>query len=193
MASHLNQSPYTDLQALCSWPLITSFATTQFQPHSYPWRCLAWPYCVCSGFYLQDLSPRYWLKFYLLKEVFTDQDKSTPRSMPQSSYPGFFFIFRVYYHEISMFLLIISLLILVSVSTQKTKVLSKYLLTEFDDQSFYLGLSKIIFFLGSEIINSVQRYITLESCLSFWSLTSGKNIGSQSVFASRKFLLSFQT
>lgn len=106
-----------------------------------------------------------------------------------------FSIFSVYYHLIYMFLLTVSLLyqIVVYVSAQKTKVLNKYLLTEYNDQSVYLGLPKIIFLLGSEIINSVQRYIMLESCLFFWSLTSGRNIGSQSVFASRKFLLSFQT
>lgn len=68
-----------------------------------------------------------------------------------------------------MFLFIVSLLhqILVYVSTQKTKVLNKYLLSEYNDQSVYLGLPKIIFLLGSEIINSIQRYTTLESCLSF--------------------------
>lgn len=90
-----------------------------------------------------------------------------------------FYLQRLLLPDIYMFLFIVSLLhqILVYVSTQKTKVLNKYLLSEYNDQSVYLGLPKIIFLLGSEIINSIQRYTTLESCLSFWSLTSGRNIG----------------
>lgn len=42
-----------------------------------------------------------------------------------------------------------------------------------------LNCLKYFFFLSSEIINSVQRYIILESCLSFQSLISGRNTGSQ--------------
>lgn len=93
-----------------------------------------------------------------------------------------------------MFLLTVSLLhqILMYLRTQKIKVHNKYLLNKYNDQSAYLGLLKVIFLLGNEIINFVQRYIIPESCLPFLSLAEEIQVH-KAVFVSRKFLLSFQT
>lgn len=105
-----------------------------------------------------------------------------------------FFIHNIYYQLIYTYVFAYSFLhqILVYLSMQKTKELNKYLPNEYNHQSVYLKLPKIIFLLGNKITNSVQRYIIPESCSSFQFLTNGRrNTGSQSCICIQKVSTKF--